>query len=66
MAHGEHKNPTLCWHPPAELSGWARAEAERRGGRGALSDLLTEALTEYRRNNDPANHRIVDPKENKR
>ena len=33
---GRHKSPTLSWHPPAELSPWARAEAERR-------DLLSQA-----------------------
>ena len=41
---GKNKNPILGWHPPAELSARAREVAERRGGRGALSDLLTEAL----------------------
>ena len=46
---GRNKNPLLGWHPPAELAAWAREEAERRGGgRGALSDLLTEALAAYR------------------
>jgi hypothetical protein len=40
-----HKGPLLGWHPPAALSARAREVAERRGGRGALSDLLTEALT---------------------
>ena len=38
----QHKTPMLGWHPPAELSAWARAEAERRGV--ALSVILTEAL----------------------
>jgi len=45
---GKNKTPLLGWHPPAELAAWARAEAERRGGKGALSALLTEALTEKR------------------
>lgn len=36
----------LGWHPPAELSAWARAEAERRNT--PLSVILTEALAEYR------------------
>lgn len=48
MARGVHKNPFLGWNPPAEDSAWAREEAERRGGRGALSTILTEALREYR------------------
>lgn len=43
----QHKNPTLCWHPPAELSAWARAEAERRGV--ALKVILDEALARYRK-----------------
>ena len=41
----QHKNPTLCWHPPAELSAWARAEAERRDV--ALKVILDEALSRY-------------------
>jgi len=41
-----HKNPMLGWRPPAELSAWARAEAERR--EVDLSVVLTEALAEYR------------------
>jgi len=45
---GRNKTPLLGWHPPAELAAWARAEAERRGGRGALTALLTEALAAYR------------------
>jgi hypothetical protein len=43
---GRNKNPLLGWHPPAELSAWVRAEAERRGV--PLSVILTEALTAYR------------------
>jgi hypothetical protein len=31
---------------PAELAAWARAEADRRGVN--LSDILTEALSDYR------------------
>jgi hypothetical protein len=38
----QHKAPMLGWHPPAGLSAWARAEAERRGV--PLSVILTEAL----------------------
>jgi hypothetical protein len=45
---GKNKHPMLGWHPPAELSAWARDEAERRGGKGELSNLLTEALGERR------------------
>jgi hypothetical protein len=41
-----HKSPMLGWHPPAELSAWARAEAQRRGVR--LSVILTEALSRLR------------------
>lgn len=41
-----HRNPHLGWNPPAGLSGWARAEAERRGV--PLSVILTEALAEKR------------------
>jgi hypothetical protein len=41
-----HKTPMLGWHPPAELSAWARAEAQRRGVR--LSVILTEALSRLR------------------
>jgi hypothetical protein len=42
----KHRNPTLCWHPPAELGAWARAEAERRGVH--LKVILDEALEAYR------------------
>jgi hypothetical protein len=41
-----HKNPFVGWHPPAEDSAWARAEAARRGV--ALKVVLDEALSEYR------------------
>lgn len=41
-----HKARLLGWHPPADLAEWVRAEAERQGRR--VSDLLTEALGEYR------------------
>ena len=44
----QHKNPMLGWRPPAELSAWARAEAERRGV--PLKVILDEALAEYRAN----------------
>jgi hypothetical protein len=43
---GRNKNPLLGWHPPAELSAWVRAEAERRGV--PLSVILTEAVEAYR------------------
>jgi hypothetical protein len=43
---GVHKNPLLGWRPPAELSAWARAEAERRGV--GVGVILTEALEAYR------------------
>ena len=43
---GKNRNPMLGWHPPAELSAWARAEAQRRGVR--LSVILTEALSRLR------------------
>jgi hypothetical protein len=46
---GKNKNPLLGWHPPSELGEWARAEAKRRGGKGELSKLLTEALSLFRR-----------------
>lgn len=42
----QHKTPLLGWHPPAELSAWAREEAELRGI--TLSSLLTEALEAFR------------------
>ena len=41
----QHKNPLLGWRPPAGLSAWARAEAERRGVKVGV--ILNEALTEY-------------------
>jgi hypothetical protein len=41
-----HKNPMLGWRPPAGLSAWARAEAQRRGV--DLKVILDEALAEYR------------------
>lgn len=44
--HGRNKHPLLGWRPPTYLSEWARAEAKRSGRQ--LSDLLTEALEEYR------------------
>ena len=42
----QHSSPMLGWHPPAELSAWARAEAERRAV--PLSVVLTEALEDKR------------------
>lgn len=44
---GQNKYPLLGWHPPAELSAWARAEAKRRGV--PLARILDEALRAYRR-----------------
>ena len=41
-----HRHPLLAWRPPGELADWARTEAG--GNRGALSALLTEALTDLR------------------
>ena len=46
----QHKAPMLGWHPPAELSAWARAEAERRNV--PLKVILDEALSEYRERAD--------------
>jgi hypothetical protein len=43
---GKNATPLLGWHPPAELSAWVRAEAERRGVK--LSVVLNEALEAYR------------------
>jgi hypothetical protein len=43
---GKHKTPLLGWHPPAELSAWVRAEAERRGVR--ISVVLNEAVEKLR------------------
>jgi hypothetical protein len=39
---GRNKTPLLGWHPPAELSAWVRAEAQRRGV--PLSVILNEAV----------------------
>jgi len=36
----------IGWHPPAELSAWARAEAQRRNV--TVSVVLTEALQRLR------------------
>ena len=58
-----HKSPMLGWHPPAELSAWARAEAAKRGVR--LSVILTEALSRLRSQLSP-DPRETDPKENER
>ena len=43
---GKNKTPLLGWHPPAELSAWARAEAKRRDV--PLARILDEALAAYR------------------
>jgi hypothetical protein len=54
----KHANPMLGWHPPAELSAWARAEAARRGeaeGRNVpYGEILTEALAEKRERTEAA------------
>jgi len=39
---GKNKAPLLGWHPPAELSAWVRAEAQRRGV--TVSVILNEAI----------------------
>lgn len=39
-----NKTPLVGWHPPAELVEWLNGEAAKRGGRGARSAILTEAL----------------------
>jgi hypothetical protein len=44
--HGRNRHPLVGWHPPTELADWARTQAAQQGRR--LSDLLTEALEEYR------------------
>jgi hypothetical protein len=54
-----HASPMLGWHPPAELSAWARQEAAKRGVR--LSVILTEALSRLRASLTPD-----PPKENGR
>lgn len=43
---GKNKTPLLGWHPPAELSAWVRAEAERRGV--TIAQVLTESVEAYR------------------
>jgi hypothetical protein len=48
---GKNRYPTVGWHPPAELADWVRAEAKRRGV--SLSDILNEALADYRDKHDP-------------
>ena len=37
-----HKSPLIGWHPPADLSAWIRAEAERR--EVTVSVILNEAV----------------------
>lgn len=49
----KHKNPTLCWHPPAELSARARALAARLGV--PLRAVLDAALADYLDKHDPHN-----------
>ena len=55
----QHKNPMLGWRPPAELSAWVRAEAERRGV--ALKVILDEALTAYRDGQMPTRPSCTEP-----
>jgi hypothetical protein len=51
---GQHKNALLGWHPTsAEDAAWVRAEAQRRG-RGALTQMLDEALALLRAKHEPA------------
>ena len=45
-----NKAPLLGWHPPAELSAWVRAEAERRGVK--ISVVLNEALAAYKQGHE--------------
>jgi hypothetical protein len=42
---GKNKTPLLGWHPPAELSAWVRAEAQRRGM--TVTAILNEAMLAY-------------------
>jgi predicted GIY-YIG superfamily endonuclease len=44
--HGRNRHALVGWHPPTELADWARTRAKHQGRR--LSDILTEALEEYR------------------
>ena len=47
MAHGVHKNQSVSWHPKdPTLKPWLEAEASSRGT--TKSDILDEALAEYR------------------
>jgi hypothetical protein len=48
---GKNKTPLLGWHPPAELSAWVRAEAQRRGV--SISAVLNEAVGEAKRQTGP-------------
>ena len=47
-----HKTPLLGWHPPAGLSAWVRAEAERRDV--PISVILNEAVTLLRNVTEPS------------
>lgn len=42
----QHKTKMIGWHPPADLGAWIRERAERMST--SVSDILTEALSEYR------------------
>jgi hypothetical protein len=55
----QHKSPMLGWHPPAELSAWARAEAQRRGV--PLKVILDEALAEKREREQAACRETMRP-----
>jgi hypothetical protein len=46
MMPSKHKTPLLGWHPPAELSAWARDEAARLGV--PLARILNAAVEAYR------------------
>jgi hypothetical protein len=51
---GKNKTRMVGWHPKsADLAAWIDAQIERRGGgRGAQSDILEEAMSEYRARHD--------------
>lgn len=52
MPHGVHKTDSVSWHPKdPTLKPWLEAEASSRGT--TKSDILDEALAEYR---EPLEH----------
>jgi hypothetical protein len=49
---GKNKTSLLGWHPTsAEDAAWIRKEAKREG-RGALTRMLDQALSDYRAKTD--------------